>query len=149
VGFILFSPLLQKTQAATEAHYLLMKFAFDSGYRRYEWKCDAANIASRSAATRLGFSFEGVFRQALVYKQRNRDTAVRRAEVRLPPFVSLSPECADRVCFVCFCLLVFGAEKSGSRVWIRSGRRCVLRLKRGWTRVTLTSTTFSARGSLT
>jgi RimJ/RimL family protein N-acetyltransferase len=75
VGHIHFSPGLQRTPAATEAMYLMMKTAFESGYRRYEWKCDALNAASRSAAQRLGLSFEGVFRQATVYKGRNRDTA--------------------------------------------------------------------------
>jgi RimJ/RimL family protein N-acetyltransferase len=75
VGHINFSPLLQRTAAATEAMFLMMRHAFDLGYRRYEWKCDALNAASRAAAERLGFTFEGVFRQALVYKGRNRDTA--------------------------------------------------------------------------
>ena len=76
VGYIHFSPLLQGTRAATEAQYLLMKHVFaDLGYRRYEWKCDALNAPSRKAALRLGFVFEGIFRQALVYKGRNRDTA--------------------------------------------------------------------------
>lgn len=75
VGHLQFSPLLQRTPAATEAMYLMMKQAFELGYRRYEWKCDALNAASRRAAERLGFQFEGVFRQALVYKGRNRDTA--------------------------------------------------------------------------
>lgn len=75
VGSINFSPLLQRTPAATEAMYLMMKCAFELGYRRYEWKCDALNAPSRAAAERLGFSFEGIFRQALVYKGRNRDTA--------------------------------------------------------------------------
>jgi RimJ/RimL family protein N-acetyltransferase len=55
--------------------YLMMKHAFELGYRRYEWKCDALNAASRRAAERLGFMFEGIFRQAVVYKGRNRDTA--------------------------------------------------------------------------
>ena len=55
--------------------YLMMKTVFDLGYRRYEWKCDALNAASRRAALRLGFSFEGIFRQAIVYKGRSRDTA--------------------------------------------------------------------------
>ncbi len=55
--------------------YLMMRRAFELGYRRYEWKCDALNAASRAAAQRLGFSFEGIFRQAGVYKGRNRDTA--------------------------------------------------------------------------
>ena len=75
VGHIHYSPRLQRTPAATEAMYLLMKRAFELGYRRYEWKCDALNTPSRAAAQRLGFSFEGVFRQAAVYKGRNRDTA--------------------------------------------------------------------------
>jgi RimJ/RimL family protein N-acetyltransferase len=75
VGHLAFSPLLQRTRAATEAMYLMMKHAFDLGYRRYEWKCDALNAASRRAAERLGFRFEGIFRQAVVYKGRNRDTA--------------------------------------------------------------------------
>ncbi len=76
VGFINFAPRLQRTVAATECMYLMMARAFDElGYRRYEWKCDALNAPSRSAAKRLGFTFEGVFRQATVYKGRNRDTA--------------------------------------------------------------------------
>jgi RimJ/RimL family protein N-acetyltransferase len=75
VGNINFSPLLQRTPVATEAMYLMMKRAFELGYRRYEWKCDALNAPSRKAAQRLGFSYEGIFRQALVYKGRNRDTA--------------------------------------------------------------------------
>ncbi len=75
VGHIRYSPALQRTPAATEAMYLMMKRAFDLGYRRYEWKCDALNAPSRAAALRLGLSFEGVFRQATVYKGRNRDTA--------------------------------------------------------------------------
>lgn len=76
VGHIHYSPRLQRTPAATEAMYLMMRRAFDElGYRRYEWKCDALNAASRQAAQRLGFTFEGVFRQATVYKGRNRDTA--------------------------------------------------------------------------
>lgn len=75
VGHIHYSPLLQRTPAATEAMYLMMEQAFALGYRRYEWKCDALNAPSRMAAQRLGLSYEGVFRQATVYKQRNRDTA--------------------------------------------------------------------------
>jgi RimJ/RimL family protein N-acetyltransferase len=75
VGHLQFSPRLQRTTAATEAMYLMMKQAFDLGYRRYEWKCDALNAGSRRAAERLGFTFEGVFRQAVVYKGRNRDSA--------------------------------------------------------------------------
>jgi RimJ/RimL family protein N-acetyltransferase len=75
VGHIHYSPLLKRTRAATEAMYLMMRRAFELGYRRYEWKCDALNAASRAAAQRLGLSFEGIFRQATVYKGRNRDTA--------------------------------------------------------------------------
>lgn len=75
VGGINFSPLLQRKPAATEAMYLMMAHAFELGYRRYEWKCNALNAPSRRAAQRLGFSFEGVFRQAVVVKGRNRDTA--------------------------------------------------------------------------
>ena len=76
VGHINYSPRLQRTVGATEAMYLMMRRVFDElGYRRYEWKCDNLNAASHAAARRLGFHFEGVFRQALVYKGRNRDTA--------------------------------------------------------------------------
>ncbi|MEJ6403955.1 GNAT family N-acetyltransferase [Yoonia sp. 2307UL14-13] len=75
VGYIAFAPALQKTAAATEAMYLMMRHVFDLGYRRYEWKCDALNAASQAAAKRLGFHYDGLFRQALVYKGRNRDTA--------------------------------------------------------------------------
>ena len=75
VGHIHYSPRLKRSPAATEAMYLMMRTAFELGYRRYEWKCDALNAASRAAAQRLGLSFEGVFRQATVYKGRNRDTA--------------------------------------------------------------------------
>jgi RimJ/RimL family protein N-acetyltransferase len=75
VGHINFSPKLQRTIAATEAMYLMMRRAFELGYRRYEWKCNALNRPSRSAAQRLGFSYEGIFRQARVDKGRNRDTA--------------------------------------------------------------------------
>jgi RimJ/RimL family protein N-acetyltransferase len=69
------SPLLQRSPAATEAMYLMMRHAFELGYRRYEWKCDSLNEKSRRAAERLGFSYEGLFRQAIVYKGRSRDTA--------------------------------------------------------------------------
>ena len=76
VGFINLSPALQRTRAATEFQYLMMARAFDElGYRRYEWKCDALNAPSRAAALRLGFTYEGTFRQATHYKGRNRDTA--------------------------------------------------------------------------
>lgn len=75
VGNINYSPLLQRKRAATETMYLMMKRVFELGYRRYEWKCDALNAPSRAAAQRLGFSYEGLFRQAVVYKGRSRDTA--------------------------------------------------------------------------
>lgn len=76
VGHINFSPLMQGSVQSTEAMYLMMRRVFDElGYRRYEWKCDALNGPSRRAAGRLGFSYEGTFRQAMIYKGRNRDTA--------------------------------------------------------------------------
>jgi RimJ/RimL family protein N-acetyltransferase len=76
VGNILFSPALQHSTGATEAMYLMARHAFnDLGYRRYEWKCNALNQPSRRAALRLGFTFEGVFRQHMIVKGRNRDTA--------------------------------------------------------------------------
>lgn len=76
VGHVTFSPLLKQTRMSTEAHYLLMTLAFERlGYRRYEWKCDNCNTPSRNAALRLGFQFEGIFRQAIVYNGRTRDTA--------------------------------------------------------------------------
>jgi RimJ/RimL family protein N-acetyltransferase len=76
VGHLSFSPALQRTPAATEAMYLMMRRVFSElGYRRYEWKCDALNAPSRRAAERLGFRYEGTFRQMQVVKGRNRDTA--------------------------------------------------------------------------
>jgi RimJ/RimL family protein N-acetyltransferase len=76
VGGIAYSPALQKKSAGTEAMHLMMRGVFDElGYRRYEWKCNALNAPSRAAATRYGFRFEGIFRQADVVKGRNRDTA--------------------------------------------------------------------------
>jgi len=76
VGSILFSPSLQRTTAATEAMYLMASHAFDHlGYRRYEWKCNAQNLPSRRAAERLGFTFEGIFRQHMVIKGKSRDSA--------------------------------------------------------------------------
>jgi RimJ/RimL family protein N-acetyltransferase len=76
VGGILFAPELQRTPAATEAMYLMARHVFeDLGYRRYEWKCDSLNRPSIRAALRLGFNFEGVFRQHMIVKGRNRDTA--------------------------------------------------------------------------
>lgn len=75
VGYIVFTPRLQRTREATEAIYLCMKWAFEAGYRRFEWKCNAQNLPSRRAAERLGLSYEGVFRQAAVVKGHNRDTA--------------------------------------------------------------------------
>ena len=76
VGFVHYAPCLQRGRAGTEAQFLLMRRCFDElGYRRYEWKCDSLNAASRRAALRLGFQYEGCFRQAVVYKGRSRDTA--------------------------------------------------------------------------
>ncbi len=76
VGSINYSPRLQRTPAGTEAMFLMMRRAFEElGYRRYEWKCDALNTRSRRAAIRFGFTYEGLFRQATMYKGRNRDTA--------------------------------------------------------------------------
>ena len=75
VGSICYPPRLQRTTAATEAMVLMMRNAFELGYRRYEWKCDALNAPSIVAAERLGFTFEGVFRQATIFRGRNRDTA--------------------------------------------------------------------------
>jgi RimJ/RimL family protein N-acetyltransferase len=75
VGHINLAPEMQRSRAATEAMFLMMEWAFSAGYRRYEWKCDALNLPSRRAAQRLGFSYEGLFRQAAVVKGRNRDTA--------------------------------------------------------------------------
>lgn len=76
VGWVTWSPLMQRSALSTEAHYLLMKHAFEGlGYRRYEWKCNALNMPSMKAAERLGFTYEGTFRQAVIVKGRNRDTA--------------------------------------------------------------------------
>ena len=75
IGGVHFTEPLKRTVAATEAMYLMLKTVFDLGYRRCEWRCDALNGPSRAAAERLGFSFEGVFRQHWVYNERNRDTA--------------------------------------------------------------------------
>ena len=76
VGHICLSPEMAGGRLSTEAMFRMMEWAFDAGYRRYEWKCNALNLASRRAAQRLGFSYEGVFRQAAVVKGRNRDTAL-------------------------------------------------------------------------
>jgi RimJ/RimL family protein N-acetyltransferase len=76
VGNILYTPALQRTAGATEAMYLMARHVFDDlGYRRYEWKCNALNQPSRRAALRLGFTFEGIFRQHMIVKGANRDTA--------------------------------------------------------------------------
>ena len=75
VGHLNYAPSLQRTKESTEAMYLMMKWAFENGYRRYEWKCNALNKKSRYAAQRLGFSFEGIFRQSNIVKGRNRNTA--------------------------------------------------------------------------
>lgn len=75
IGSLSYSMALRRTTAATEAMHLMADHAFGLGYRRYEWKCDSLNQASRDAAERLGFRYEGTFRHALTYKGRNRDTA--------------------------------------------------------------------------
>ena len=75
LGHICLSPAAQRTPVSTEAFFLMMQWAFENGYRRFEWKCDALNMPSRRAAQRLGLSYEGIFRQATVVKGRNRDTA--------------------------------------------------------------------------
>lgn len=75
VGHICLAPEAQRGVVSTEAMFLMMRWAFEAGYRRYEWKCDALNLPSRRAAERLGFSYEGIFRQAAIVKGRNRDTA--------------------------------------------------------------------------
>lgn len=76
VGHIVYAPALQRTPLATEAQYLLARYVFETlGYRRYEWKCNALNAASRRAALRFGFTFEGILRQHMIAKGRNRDTA--------------------------------------------------------------------------
>lgn len=76
IGFVVFSPLLQRTTAATEAFYLIARAVFEElGYRRLEWKCDDLNAPSKRAAARFGFTVEGVFRQHMMVKGRNRDTA--------------------------------------------------------------------------
>lgn len=75
IGSLRFSPLMQRAPVATESMYLMMRHAFELGYRRYEWKCDSLNTPSRAAAQRFGFSYEGLFRQAVINKKRNRDTA--------------------------------------------------------------------------
>jgi RimJ/RimL family protein N-acetyltransferase len=88
VGFIVYSPALQRTALATETQYLLARYVFETlGYRRYEWKCDSLNAPSRRAALRYGFVFEGIFRQHMITKGRNRDTAY---------FSMLDSEWADR-----------------------------------------------------
>lgn len=74
IGWVVLGKRLQRTTAATEAFYLIARHVFELGYRRYEWKCDALNEPSRRAAERLGFTYEGRFRNALVTKGRNRDT---------------------------------------------------------------------------
>jgi RimJ/RimL family protein N-acetyltransferase len=76
VGNVIYSPLLQRTPAATEAQYLLARYAIETlAYRRYEWKCNALNAPSRRAADRFGFTYEGTFRQHMIIKGANRDTA--------------------------------------------------------------------------
>ena len=103
VGNVTFSSLLKQRAAATEAQYLLMKYVFDDlKYRRYEWKCDSLNASSRKAALRLGFVFEGIFRQAVIYRGRSRDTSWYSMTDKEWPFLKksfeawLRPENFDR-----------------------------------------------------
>ncbi|KAA8646460.1 hypothetical protein EYZ11_000269 [Aspergillus tanneri] len=74
IGHVLFAPTMQRTTGATEAIYLLLKYAFEAGYRRVEWKCNSLNEGSARAAKRFGFTYEGLFRQHMVVKGRNRDS---------------------------------------------------------------------------
>ena len=84
VGHVLYSPALQRTPLATEAQYLLAKYAFETlGYRRYEWKCNALNAASRRAALRYGFTYEGTFRQHLIQRPQPRQRLVLDARQRM------------------------------------------------------------------
>lgn len=92
VGHIAFSPLMQRTRVSTEAMYLFMRNAFELGYRRYEWKCNALNAPSRSLAMRIGLSYEGVFRQHMIVKGRNRDTAWYAAIDREWPLIQTAFE---------------------------------------------------------
>lgn len=86
LGHIWFGPRAQRTEANTESAFLMLGWAFDAGYRRAEWKCDALNARSRAAAERLGFTFEGVFRRHMVVKEHNRDTAwFSIVDVEWPP----------------------------------------------------------------
>ncbi|KAH8424233.1 GNAT family N-acetyltransferase [Aspergillus melleus] len=75
IGHVIFSPRMQRTTVATEVVYLLLKYAFETGYRRVEWKCNSLNEGSQKAARRFGFTYEGTFRQHMIVKGRNRDTA--------------------------------------------------------------------------
>jgi RimJ/RimL family protein N-acetyltransferase len=74
IGHLAYAPALQRTTASTEAMYLMIRHVFELGYRRCEWKCNSLNAPSRAAALRLGFTYEGTFRQVMVVKGRNRDT---------------------------------------------------------------------------
>lgn len=94
VGGIAYSPRLQRRPAATEAMYLMMRRVFDElGYRRYEWKCNSLNMPSRAAALRLGFQYEGLFRQAMITKARNRDTTWFSVIDREWPMLRTAFEC--------------------------------------------------------
>jgi RimJ/RimL family protein N-acetyltransferase len=130
VGHVLYSPRLQRSPGATEAMYLLARYVFeDLHYRRYEWKCDALNAGSRRAALRLGFQFEGIFRQHMIVKSRNRDTAwfsmldsewpVRKANFER----WLSPanfDCSGRQ--LCSLTMLNQSEEAGNRDQRTSGR---------------------------
>ncbi|MCG1047527.1 GNAT family N-acetyltransferase [Mycetohabitans sp. B6] len=122
VGSVAFSPELQRTPASTEAQYLLMKYVFDTlGYRRYEWKCDNLNAPSRKAAVRLGFRYEGTFRQAVVYKERSRDTAwfsiidSEWSALAAAFDAWLSPQNFDAQCAQRLCLTAIRAQQAATR----------------------------------
>jgi RimJ/RimL family protein N-acetyltransferase len=131
VGSVAFSPELQRTPASTEAQYLLMKYVFDTlGYRRYEWKCDNLNALSRKAAVRLGFRYEGTFRQAVVYKGRSRDTAwfsiidsewsalAAAFDAWLSP-QNFDAQCAQRLCLTAIRSQQAATRRAGAPVTVR------------------------------
>lgn len=119
IGHILWGPALSRTREATEALFLCADLAFSSGFRRFEWKCDDANAPSKKAAERFGFTFEGVFRQHLVYKGRNRDTAwFSIIDSEWPALRSAYEAWLDEANFD-----ASGAQRQGLRVLIAAARR--------------------------
>lgn len=131
VGLVAFSPELQRTPASTEAQYLLVKYVFDTlGYRRYEWKCDNLNEPSCKVAARLGFRYDGTFRQAVVYKERSRDTAwfsiidsewsalAAAFDAWLSP-QNFDAQCAQRLCLTAIRTQQAVARRAGAPVTVR------------------------------